>query len=54
MLAYLCENQAERNIERILMETIIEMTYALRILTSKEKFLLFPHFKKRKEKFHPR
>lgn len=44
MLAHLCENQAERNIERILTETITQMTYALRIFISKRK-ILFSHLR---------
>ena len=39
MLAQLCENQAERKIGRILMETIKQMTYTLRIFISKRRNL---------------
>lgn len=39
MLAQLRENQAERKIGRILMETIKQMTYTLRIFISKRRNL---------------
>lgn len=42
LLAHLYENQAERNIERILMEAITQTTYTLRIFISKRKDVLFP------------
>lgn len=45
MLAQLRENQAERKIGSILMETIKQMTYTLRIFISKRKKSIF-HFKK--------
>lgn len=41
MLAQLRENQAERKIGRILMETIKQMTYTFRIFISKRKKNLF-------------
>ena len=46
MLAQLRENQAERKIGRILMETIKQMTYTLRIFISKRKKKSIFHFKK--------
>lgn len=45
MLELLYENQAERNIERILMEAITQTTYTLRIFISKRKNILFPHLR---------
>lgn len=38
MLTHLYENQAERNNERILMETIIQMTYTQNIYVQKKNY----------------
>lgn len=43
MLAHICENQAEGNIERILVKIITQMTYTLRIFISKERIILISH-----------
>ena len=56
MLAQLRENQAERKIGRIIMETIKQMSYTFRIFISKRKKNLFSTLRNelKEDNFGPR